>query len=134
MAAEFEKIWDIYPKRVKEIESFGCYNARRREGVSFRVLYEAVVAFKAERKGEPAKYTIGGDVFFGTNHRYRDYDGKADKGSNGKTTMDPKRSAAQRRMQQEEDEAWEKRQKTEETQTTDPSQTMKSATERLKDL
>ena len=82
LAAEFAMVWDIYPKRVKESESLSCYRARRMEGVPFRLLYMAVIEYKRERKGEQAKYTMHADAFFGTNHRYKDYDGKA----NGQTS------------------------------------------------
>lgn len=82
LAAEFAIIWDLYPKRVREMESLECYRARRMEGVPFRTLYVAVLGYKRDRKGEEAKFTMHADAFFGTHHRYKDYDGKA----NGQTS------------------------------------------------
>ena len=135
LAAEFEIIWDIYPKRVKQEESRACYRARRKEGVPFRTLYAAVVVYKRERRGEDAKYTMGGDAFFGTNHRYKDYDGKA----NGETQRKdgkwaPKMTRDLPAMARRDAEEKASLQKTPEEPTTDPSPTTESIEDRMKNL
>lgn len=137
MAAEFAIIWDVYPKRVKESQSLGCYRARRKEGVSFRTLYAAVLVYKEERRGEEAKYTMHADAFFGTNHRYRDYDGKKTNGTrqrkDGKWEPPMKNLQELAKKDQAEREA-QAQDQTPEPPTTDPSPTTESVEDRLKNL
>ncbi len=133
MAVEFAMIWDVYPKRVKESESLQCYRARRKEGVDFRTLYSAVLAYKEERKGEDAKYTMHGDAFFGTNHRWKDYDGKKANGT--RKRKDGKWEPPMKNLQElaKRDQA-ERDAKIPEAPTTDPSPTTRTVDERLSDL
>ena len=137
MAVEFDLIWDVYPKRVNPNEAVSCYRARRKEGVRFRTLYAAVVAYKEERKGEDAKYTMQGKVFFGTNHRYRDYDGKKTNGTrerkDGKWEPPMKNIQDLAKRDQAEREA-KAQEQTPEPPTTDPGPTERTVEDRLSDL
>jgi hypothetical protein len=133
MAVEFDLCWDAYPKRVNPLEAIACYRARRKEGVDFRTLYSAVIAYKEERKGEDAKFTMQGKVFFGTNHRWKDYDGKQTNGT--RKRKDGKWEPPMKNLQElaKRDQA-ERDAKTPEAPTTDPSPTMESVEDRLKNL
>lgn len=133
MAVEFDLIWDIYPKRVNPKEAIECYRARRKEGVDFRTLFSAVLAYKEERKGEDAKYTMQGKVFFGTNERWKDFDGKQTNGTQKR--KDGKWEPPMKNLQElaKRDQA-ERDAKTAETPTTDPSPTTRTVEERLSDL
>jgi len=137
MAVEFDLIWDAYPKRVNPLEAIEHYRARRKEGVDFRTLYSAVLAYKEERKGEDAKFTMQGKVFFGTNHRWKDYDGKqtngAQKRKDGKWEPPMKNLQELAKRDQAEREA-KTQDQTPETPTTDPSPTTRTVDERLSDL
>ncbi len=135
LAAEFEKIWDIYPKRVAKADGLEHYNARRKEGVRFRVLFAAAKAYKEERRGEDAKFTMQAKTFFGTKHRYLDYDGKANGSPERKDgKWAPPMTRDLQAMAKRDEEEEEARQQTQEEPTTDPSPTMESAEERLKNL
>lgn len=134
LAAEFEKIWDIYPKRIAKADGLEHYNARRKEGVSFRVLLAAAKAYKADRRGEDAKFTILAKTFFGTKHRYLDYDGKANgspERKDGKWAPPMTRDLQAMARREDEEEA---RQQTQEKPTTDPSPTTETVEEQLKNL
>lgn len=134
LAAEFERIWDIYPKRVAKSDGLEHYNARRKEGVGFRVLLSATRAYKQERRGEDAKFTMQAKTFFGTKHRYLDYDGKANgspERKDGKWAPPMTRDLQAMARREDEEEA---RQKTKEEPTTDPSPKTETVEERLKDL
>ncbi len=137
MVVEFDLCWDAYPKRVNPKEAIACYRARRKEGVDFRTLYSAVLAYKEERKGEDAKFTMQGKVFFGTNERWKDYDGKPTNGTqkrkDGKWEPPMKNLQELAKRDQAEREA-KTQDQTPETPTTDPSPTTESVEDQLKNL
>ncbi len=132
MAAEFEIIWDIYPKRVSKPEAFAAYSATRKRGVRLRTLLVAVQAYKKDRRGEEKKFTMHAGTFFGKKRRYEDY-GK----TNGETERKdgqwtpPMRDLQALARKDEEERA---RQETPEDQTTDPGQTERSVEDRMSDL
>ncbi len=134
-AAEFEIIWDIYPKRVSKPEGLAAYTTTRNKE-RFRVLLVAVRAYKKERKGEDQKFTLYAGTFFGKKRRYADYpEGK----TNGETERkDGKWEPSMTKDLQalaKKDEEERKRQTTSEDPTTDHNQTeMKSVEDRMADL
>ncbi len=130
-AAEFEIIWDIYPKRVARQDGLEAYNARRKEGVRFRVLLSATRQYKEERRGEDKKFTMGPKTFFGTKRRYLDYDGE----TNGETERrDGQWAPPMTRDLQALAREQESPQATPGEPTTDPDQTERSVEDRMSDL
>lgn len=73
IAAEFEQIWAVYPKRDRQKESLKCFRARRKEKISFEILLLATQHYAARQSFPEAPFTMMGSTFFGPNERWRDF-------------------------------------------------------------
>ena len=70
---EFEKLWDIYPRKVGKNKAYGAFNSTLKRGVSVEELTEAVTAYAAKRIGESDVYTMHPSTFFGPDERWREF-------------------------------------------------------------
>ena len=71
-SAEFEKVWDIYPKKRLKGDAYKSFVARLRSGVTFSQLEEATTNYASARAGEDQQFTVDGKRFFGPDY-WREY-------------------------------------------------------------
>lgn len=90
-SAEFEQVWEIYPRKLGKKQAYEKFVARIRAGVSFGDLLEATKNYASARQGEPEQYTLHGSTFFGASLRYKDY---LTDGEGTQEARTPKRSGA----------------------------------------
>jgi hypothetical protein len=82
---EFEQVWLAYPRKVGKGAALKAYKARRRAGVSFGELGEAVGLYAKQRAGQDPEFTMRGATFFGPDERWREpFEAKAE--GNGKAS------------------------------------------------
>ena len=65
--AEFEKLWDIYPKKRGKKRAYSCYeSARIRQGIEFDVIKNGMEAYIRwfNRQNKDIQYMKDGDTFF----------------------------------------------------------------------
>lgn len=72
---DFEKLWEIYPRKDRKAEAFKCYLARIKDGHSPEVLMQAAqnYANKCLRERTEKQYTLMCRTFLGSNLIFRDY-------------------------------------------------------------
>lgn len=75
--AQFDRIWDGYPRKLARKAALDAYVARRRAGVSDEDLTAAVEGYAAHCawEGREAKFILYGATFFGPKQRWVDWIG-----------------------------------------------------------
>jgi len=79
-SVDFEELWSIYPRPVDKKGTFGCFNARIKEGVPYEELKTALEKYISLRHGEDLKYTMLPKTFFGPSERWKEFLPKSAKG------------------------------------------------------
>lgn len=72
---DFEKLWDIYPRKDRKSEAFKCYAARIKEGHDPDTIMKAAQNYAqiCEKERKEKKYTLMAKTFLGSNLVFRDY-------------------------------------------------------------
>ena len=72
---DFEKLWEIYPRKVDKAQAYKKYKARLEDGFSHEQLYEAVKNYSAQCKKDRTedKYIKHGKTFLGESTPFLDY-------------------------------------------------------------
>ena len=81
--ADFEKAWNVYPRKTEKKKAYGCYKARLKEGYSEAELLQATQKYADEckKQNREQKYIKLAATFWGVNTPFVDYlDKKADNG------------------------------------------------------
>ena len=72
-SAEFEELWEMYPRPVDKKGTYGCFNARLAEGVSIEEMKMGREKYIKLRSGEDLKYTMLPKTFFGPAERWKEF-------------------------------------------------------------
>jgi hypothetical protein len=72
-SADFEEVWEIYPRRVNKAGAYKAYCATVKRGASICDLMNAATEYATRRAGQDESYTLHCSTFFGPDERWRDY-------------------------------------------------------------
>ena len=70
-SVDFLSFWNIYPNKKRKKESFKCWNARLKEGISVDDLLRASENYVAQLKD--MNFCMHSTTFLGPNERYKDF-------------------------------------------------------------
>lgn len=73
--ADFEKFWEVYPRRKEKQAAYRCWKARLREGIQPRVMIEAARLYAEDccRKGTQEEYIKQAKTFLGPTKPFLEY-------------------------------------------------------------
>lgn len=79
---EFEKLWNIYPKKQGKQNAFKAYEKARRDGVAYEDVEQGIKAYAEYVKGKDAQYIKMGSTFFSQRAWQDDWSINGNNGSN----------------------------------------------------
>ena len=64
ICAEFEKLWELYPRKQGKQNAYKAYGKARKEGVTYEEVEQGIKAYAEYVKGKDAQYIKMGSSFF----------------------------------------------------------------------